>query len=122
MNQNKYIFSQIVDLLPRHEFNKCVNRYNGNKNVYNLSCRDQFLALMFGQLTNLNSLRGIVLCLNAPPHSLYYLGFRTKKFTLSTLSRANHFRDWRVWQELTHPLSLLVLNFYYLILENQPIL
>ncbi|PIZ94346.1 MAG: hypothetical protein COX81_03895 [Candidatus Magasanikbacteria bacterium CG_4_10_14_0_2_um_filter_37_12] len=51
MNQDKYIFSQIVNLLPRHEFNKCVNRYNGNKNVYNLSYRGQFLALMFSIAT-----------------------------------------------------------------------
>lgn len=104
MNQDKYIFSQMVDLLPRHEFNRCVERYHGNKNVYNLSCHDQFLALMFGQLTYLNSLRGIVLCLNAHPHALYHLGFRTKKFTLSTLSRANQFRDWRIWQDFTNHL------------------
>jgi hypothetical protein len=101
MYNDKYIFSQIVELLPRRAFDTCVERYNGNKNVYNLSCRDQFLALMFGQLTNLNSLRSIVLCLNAHPNSLYHLGFKTKKFTLSTLSRANQNRDWRIWQDFT---------------------
>lgn len=101
MYNDKYIFSQIVDLLPRRAFDKCVEKYNGNKNVYNLSCRDQFLALMFGQLTNLNSLRGIVLCLNAHSNSLYHLGFKTKKFTLSTLARANQNRDWRMWRDFT---------------------
>lgn len=106
MNQNRYIFSQIADLLPRHEFDKCVKKYNGNKHTYNLTCHDQFLALMFGQLTNLSSLRGIVLCLNAHPNALYHLGFRTKKFTLSTLARANQFRDWRIWQDFTHHLII----------------
>ena len=101
MYNDKYIFSQIVDLLPRRAFDTCVKRYNGNKNVYNLSCRDQFLALMFGQLTHINSLRGIVLCLNAHPNSLYHLGFRSKKFTLSTLSRANQNRDYRIWRDFT---------------------
>src|SRR3989338_9508133 len=101
MNQDRYIFSQIADFLPRWAFDACVKKYSGNKRIKNLSCRDQFLALMFGQLTNLNSLRGIVLCLNAHPNSLYHLGFGTKKFTLSTLSRANQSRDWRMWQDFT---------------------
>jgi len=59
---------------------------------------------MFGQLTNLNSLRGIVLCLNAHPNQLYHLGFKTKKFTLSTLARANQNRDWRMWLDVTNHL------------------
>lgn len=112
MNQDKYIFSQIADLLPRWAFDACVKKYSGNKRIKNLSCRDQFLSLMFGQLTNLNSLRGIVLCLNAHPNSLYHLGFRTKKFTLSTLSRANQFRDWRIWQDFTNHLISIARKLY----------
>lgn len=112
MNKDRYIFSQIVDLLPRHELDTCVKRYSGNKNTYNLSCHDQFLALMFGQLTNLSSLRGIVLCLNAHPNALYHLGFRTKKFTLSTLARANQNRDWRIWQDFTNHLITKARTLY----------
>lgn len=112
MNQDKYIFSQIADLLPRWAFGTCVKKYSGNKRVKNLSCRDQFLSLMFGQLTNLNSLRGIVLCLNAHPNQLYHLGFRTKKFTLSTLSRANQFRDWRIWRDFTDHLIGIARKLY----------
>lgn len=104
MYNDRYIFSQIVDFISDYELDRCVQRYDGNKNTYNLSCRDQFLALMFGQLTHLNSLRGIVLCLNAHPNALYHLGFRTKKFTLSTLARANRSRDWRIWQNFTNHL------------------
>ncbi len=112
MNKDRYVFSQIVDLLPRYEFDKCVERYNGNKNTYNLSCRDQFLALMFGQLTDLKSLRGIILCLNAHPNSLYHLGFKSKKFVLSTLSRANEKRDWRIWQDFTEYLIGVARKLY----------
>src|SRR3989338_5613304 len=112
MYNDKYIFSQIVDLLPRRAFDTCVERYNGNKNVYNLSCRDQFLSLMFGQLTNLNSLRGIVLCLNAHPNQLYHLGFKTKKFTLSTLARANQNREWRIWRDFTDHLIGIARKLY----------
>ncbi|MBU1935338.1 IS4 family transposase [Patescibacteria group bacterium] len=112
MNQDRYIFSQLVDFVPYYEFDKCVKRYSGNKSIRQLSCRDQFLSLVFGQLTNLNSLRGIVLCLNAHPNQLYHLGFRTKKITLSTLSRANQFRDWRIWKDFTEYLIGIARRLY----------
>lgn len=101
MFDGRYIFSQITDFIPRDTIDGCITRYKGNKKITQLSCRDQFLSLMFGQLTGLQSLRGIVLCLNAHEYQLYHLGFRSKKFTLSTLSRANQFRDWRIWHDLT---------------------
>src|SRR3989344_3226067 len=104
MHQGKHVFAQIADLIPRHEFDKCVKRYNGNRHIRNLSCRDQLLALMFGQLTNLRSLRGIVLCLNAHTPLLYHLGFKTRNFTLSTLSRANENRDWKMYHDLAQTL------------------
>ena len=112
MNQDRYIFSQIADLLSRRVFDTCVKKYDGNKRIKNLSCRDQFLALMFGQLTHINSLRGIVLCLNAHQNALYHLGFRTKKFTLSTLARANQNRDWRMWQDFTNHLIGIARRLY----------
>jgi len=112
MNKERYIFSQIVDFISHYELDKCVDRYNGNKNIYNLTCRDQFLSIMFGQLTNINSLRGIVLCLNAHPNQLYHLGFKTKKFTLSTLARANQNRDWHIWCDFTNHLIIQARKLY----------
>jgi len=112
MNQDRYIFSQITDFVSDYELNKCVTKYSGNKRIKSLTCRDQLLSLMFGQLANLKSLRGIVLCLNAHPNQLYHLGFKTKKFTLSTLSRANQFRDWRIWREFTEHLTRVARRLY----------
>lgn len=100
MHQGKYIFTQILEFVSQYEFDKCVKRYDGNSRVRSLSCRDQFLALAFGQLTNLRSLRGIVLCLNAHSNLLYHLGFKSSAFTLTTLSRANENRDFRIYQNL----------------------
>jgi len=100
MFQGQYIFSQIIEFIPRRELDKFVKQYNGNQRIRNFDCRDQLLAMMFGQLTNLRSLRGIVLCLNAHASLLYHLGFKTKQLTLSTLSRANEKRDWRIYQSL----------------------
>ena len=104
MYKDRYIFSQITDSVSRYEFNTFVQKYRGDKRIRQLSCRDQFLALMFGQLTGLQSLRGITTCLNAHKNQLYHLGFRSKHFTLSTLSRANQFRDWRIWRDFTEHL------------------
>ena len=100
MHQGKYIFSQIIEFIPRRELNQFINHYNGNQRIHNFDCRDQLLAMMFGQLTNLHSLRGIILCLNAHANLLYHLGFKLNNFTLSTLSRANENRDFRIYQDL----------------------
>jgi len=112
MNQGKYVFSQIIEFIPRREFDKFVKKHSGNRRIRNLSCRDQLLALMFGQLTNLRSLRGIVLCLNAHTKLFYHLGFKIRNFTLSTLSRANENRDWKIYQDLARLLIKKARNLY----------
>lgn len=112
MFEGKYIFSQIADFVPRRSFDACVERYNGNKKIRKLSCRDQFLSLMFGQLVGLQSLRGIMVCLNAHKNQLYHLGFRSGRFTLSTISRANQFRDWRIWSDFTEHLIIKARKLY----------
>ena len=112
MFQGQYVFAQIAELIPRYEFDKCVKRYDGNIRVRNLSCRDQLLALMFGQLTNLRSLRGIVLCLNAHAPLLYHLGFKSRNFTLSTLSRANENRHWKIYHDLAQTLITKARKLY----------
>jgi len=99
MRQGKYVFAQIIEFVPRYLFDQCVNKYKGNAKVRNFDCRDQLLAMVFGQLANLRSLRGIVLCLNAHTKLLYHLGFKAKQFTLSTLSRANENRDFRIYHD-----------------------
>lgn len=100
MHQGKFIFAQIVEFAPGYLLDQCVRKYQGNSKIRKLNCRDQLLAMMFGQLTNLKSIRGIVLCLNAHSKQLYHLGFKTDKFILSTLTRANESRDWRIYRDL----------------------
>lgn len=112
MNKERYVFSQITDFISCYEFNSFIRKYDGDKLVRRLSCRDQFLSLMFGQLTGLQSLRGIVICLNAHEYQMYHLGFRSKKFVLSTLARANQFRDWRMWHDLTEHLIFKARKLY----------
>lgn len=112
MNQGKYVFSQILEYVPRHELNYCIQKHKGNLRIRNFDCRDQLLAMMFGQLTNLRSLRGIVICLNAHLQLLYHLGFKSNHFTLSTLSRANENRSWKIYQDLAQTLIAEARNLY----------
>lgn len=98
MNSGKTVFSQLTDLLPWGEFRKCVQRYQGNYRVRALSCRDQYLAMAFGQLSARESLRDIVACLHCRPTLLYHMGFRGR-IRRSTLADANEKRDWRIYHD-----------------------
>lgn len=98
MNTGKFVFTQVLSLVNRYDFQKCVNRYNGDYRTRGLSCWNQFAQLFFGQLTARNGLRDICLCLNAHKNSLYHLGIR-QSVNQSTLSRANENRDWRIFAD-----------------------
>ncbi len=98
MNQGKYVFAQIFDIVSPNDFSKCVNRYNGDYKTQHFSCWKQFLCMSFGQLTHRESLSDTVLCIKANSRKLYHLGIG-KAIVKSTLSKANENRDWRVFQD-----------------------
>ena len=106
------MFSQVVDFVPRYEFDKIVAKYNGNYHARELSCYNQFLHLLFGQLTGCSSLREICLCLEAHKSILYHLGFG-KTVDSTSLSRANEKRDWRIYEEFGYLLIGIVRPLYY---------
>lgn len=98
MNQGKMVFTQIMEFASFHVFKYCVNRYDGDYKVKELSCWKQFLCMAFGQLTHRESLSDTALCLQLHSDKLYRLGIG-KPFSKSTLSRANESRDWRIYQD-----------------------
>jgi len=97
------IFSQLMEFLPRHEFQKCVHRYDGNYRVHNFSCLDQFFCMAFAQLTGRESLRDIETCLRAMEPKLYHSGFRCT-VSRSTLADANEKRNWRIYADFAQVL------------------
>ena len=103
MNAGKTVFSQIVDYLPWYEFQRCVSRYRGDAHHRGFSCRDQFLAMAFAQLTYRESLRDIEACLGAVGGKLYHMGFRGR-VTRSTLADANERHDWRIFADFAQHL------------------
>jgi Domain of unknown function (DUF4372)/Transposase DDE domain len=103
MNSGQSLFSQLIDHLPSHEFRQCVQRYAGNYRVRSFSCWDQFLCMIFAQLTYRESLRDIVACLRSQPTRLYHLGIRGK-VSRSTLADANESRNWRIYADFAQGL------------------
>ena len=96
MHTGRFVLAQLLDFLPRYEFNKCVSRYDGNRRTRSFSCWDQFLVMAFAQLTYRESLRDIEACLRAFPTQLYHAGVRGK-VSRSTLADANEKRSWKIW-------------------------
>lgn len=111
MNYGKTVFSQIMDFLPIYEFQKCVDRYNGNHKVKRFTCMDQFLCMAFAQLTYRESLRDIEACLRAAQNKLYHMGIRSK-VSRNTLANANQVRVWRIYADFAQILIKTARRLY----------
>ncbi len=98
MYQGKFVYAQLVAIVPRYEFDKCVDRYQGNLNVRDFKCWQQFLCMMFGQLTYREGIRDIINCLEAHQSKVYHLGIK-KVVAHTTLGRANESRNWQIWSD-----------------------
>ncbi|MBL4738178.1 MAG: IS4 family transposase [Chloroflexi bacterium] len=103
MHSGKLVFAQLMEFFPRHDFDKCVRRYRGNIRTRDFSCRDQFLAMAFAQLTYRESLRDIETCLRSVQPKLYHMGFRGR-IARSTIADANRKRDWRIYADFAQTL------------------
>ena len=101
-SRSQTVFSQLMDFLPRYEFDKCVKRYDGNYKVQEFSCWRQFLCIAFAQLTYRESLRDIETCLRAMSSKLYHMGIQGVART--TLANANKTRDWRIYADFAQVL------------------
>ncbi len=116
MHSGQFVFAQLMDFLPRHEFNACVRRYGGDRRPRGFTCRDQFLCLAFAQLTFRESLRDIETCLRALGSKLYHAGFRGQ-ISRSTLADANRAHDWRIYADFAQVLIRRARELY----ANEPL-
>ena len=99
MYQDKFVFSQLASFLNRSKFNRLAAKYDGDKYVKHLTCWNQLLALMFGQLSNRESLRDLIVALEAHQSKCFHLGMGRKPIAKTTLSTANRNRDYRIFEE-----------------------
>ena len=101
MYTGKTVFVQLTNIIPYHSFQQYVNLYNGNKWMQSFSCWDQYLSMVYPQLTNRRSLRDIESTLEAQSHKLYHMGFRGS-IRRATLAKANQNRDYRIYRDLAY--------------------
>src|SRR5215211_2650092 len=111
MNIGRTVFSQLIDQVPNKDFQKCVARYHGDQSARTFSCWDQFLSMVFAQLTYRESLRDIEACLGAVPDRLYHMGIRSA-VSRSTLADANEKRNWRIYADFAQVLILEAQRLY----------
>ena len=99
MNKSKYVFAQLVEFLDNDKFRHLVDKYEGNRYVKHFTCWNQLLALMFGQLSNRESLRDLIVALEAHQSKCYHLGLGRNPIAKTTFATANQNRDYRIFEE-----------------------
>ena len=95
------MFSQLLDFLDKDVFLRISNKYNGNRYIKSFTCWNQLAVMMFGQLSNRESLRDLVLATQAHASKAFHLGFG-KAATRSNLSKANNNRDCRIFEDFAY--------------------
>jgi transposase len=111
MNQGKFVFAQLFDLIDRYDFDLCVNRYKGNYRIKHFSCWEQFLIMGFAQLSFRESLRDIECCLSSMKTKLYHCGIRNT-IARSTLADANENRNWQIYADVAKLMMKVAVPLY----------
>ena len=102
MSREAYVFAQFLRLLPRYEFQRIVEKYNGDYRTKHFKCWDQLVCMMFAHIRCENSLRDIDIALNAHASKLYHIGIQ--QCPKSTLADANERRNYRIYEEFAKSL------------------
>ena len=92
------IFSQILNLVPRHEFESLANKHHSGRMFRTASRWSQFVIMSLAQLTGRSSLRDVIENVTAQEHRLYHLG--SSKMSRSNLSRINEDKPYELYEAL----------------------
>ena len=103
MNRACSIFSQILQFLPRLEFEAAVKQHAAERHARGFSSWCQFVAMLFCQLGHAQTLREITGGLAACEGKLRHLGI-TAPPKRSTLAYANEHRPWQLYQTMFYQL------------------
>ena len=98
MAHSNTILSQILKLVPRHEFEVLANRHHSGRSFRTASRWSQFVTMALAQLAGRNSLRDIVDNISSQAHRLYHLG--SAKLSRSNLSRINEAKPYALYEAL----------------------
>lgn len=97
MPHHPYVLGQFLRLLPRYEFQRIVNKFNGDYRSKHFKCWNQLACMIFAHIRQEGSLRDIDVALNAHSSKLYHIGIQ--QCPRSTLADANERRDYRIYEE-----------------------
>ena len=98
MQKDPFVFAQLVKFLDNDKFRHLVDKYKGDNYIKSYTHWNQLLTMMFGQLSNRESLRDLIVAMEAHADKLYHLGIG-KTVTRSNLSKANEQRDCRIFED-----------------------
>ena len=102
MNKVYTIFAELLNLCPRYQFERATERYRGNRYVKTFTPWQHYIAILYSQITQKDSLRDIETGLGTQSSRWYHLGF--KGVRRSTLSDANTKRDYRIFEDMFYHL------------------
>lgn len=100
MHKDKFVFAQLIRFLDRNHFNYLIKKYEDDKYIRSYTFGSQLLMMMFGKLSNRESLRNLVVAMEAHAGILYHLGIG-KSVTQSNFRKANEQRNYRIFEEYT---------------------
>lgn len=98
MAHNNTVFSQLLKLVSRHEFESLAKKHHAGRSFRSASRWSQFVTMAMAQLSGRNSLRDIVENVSAQSHRLYHLG--SAKLSRSNLSRINNDKPYELYESL----------------------
>ena len=109
MHNQSFVFAQLASHLNRSKFNRIVAKYQGDSYIKVFSCWNQLKVLMFGQLSRRESLRDLIVAVEAHSGKAKFLGFGDS-VTRSNLAKANQNRDCRIFEEYAYYMMELARN------------
>ena len=98
MSHHNTVFSQLLKLLPRHEFETLAKQHHSGRSFRTATRWSQFVTMAMAQLSGRNSLRDIVENMSAQAHRLYHLGIA--KLSRSNLSRINENKPYALYEAM----------------------
>ena len=98
MSHCNTVFSQLLKLIDRHEFETLAKQHHRGRSFRTASRWSQFVSMSLAQLSSRNSLRDIVDSMSAQAHRLYHLG--STPVARNTLSRINRDKPYELYQAL----------------------
>ncbi len=113
--QRQIRFRPIVEFFDNKKFRHLVDKYDRNGYVKHFTYWNQLLAMMFGNLSNRESLRNLIVAFEAHRAKQYHLELGRKPIAKTTFASANQNRDYRIFEDFAfwkYPEKLRLVKFY----------